>query len=564
MAESRAFADLIGALVRLRQVLDAVPLGLDGGQATRARERRAQVVALLEDYVLPRLLQVEAPLLGVVGGPTGSGKSTLVNSLVRRTVSVSGVLRPTTHLPVLVHHPDDAVWFAGDRVLSDVGRGTGRDGTAAVQLVASDAVPQGIALLDAPDVDSVDRANRALAAEILSAADLWLFVTSAARYADQVSWEVLAGAANRSTAVAVVLDRTDPGQVDEVRTHLARMMTARGFAASPLLVVPEGRLDDDGLLPPDDVGQVRDWLGELAADLAARGRVVERSLFGSLRTVARGAYEVADVAAEQAVASSRLRARTEAAFDDGCADALSGVEDGSLLRGAVLARWVELVASGDAERWARGRAPRAHRRLARAVRGGARPLPGRLREAVAETVAAHVLDAAARAGAAVSAVWRDDPASSALHDADAEGAAEAARELRERVDAAVAGWQGAVAEAVGATLPAEERAGDEDRRVGLAAVVQVALLGGRARDEPAAGVRDQAWDWFGQAAPTDVTALRHRLGDGLAATVRGVLHEERRCRHARVDELGTTREDVELVRHAARRVDDLRPSEASA
>ncbi len=94
MAESRAFADLIGALVRLRQVLHAVPLGLSGGQVPRARERRTQIVALLEDYVLPRLLQVEAPLLGVVGGPTGSGKSTLVNSLVRRTVSAAGPTLP--------------------------------------------------------------------------------------------------------------------------------------------------------------------------------------------------------------------------------------------------------------------------------------------------------------------------------------------------------------------------------------------------------------------------------------------------------------------------------------
>src|SRR3546814_20885556 len=43
---------------------------------------------------------------------------------------------------------------------------------------------------------------------LLAAAYLWLFVASAARYADQVPWGFLKQAAERSTAVAVVLDRT--------------------------------------------------------------------------------------------------------------------------------------------------------------------------------------------------------------------------------------------------------------------------------------------------------------------------------------------------------------------
>ena len=39
-------------------------------------------------------------------------------------------------------------------------------------------------MLDAPDIDSVVVQNRQLASQLLAAADLWLFVTSAARYAD--------------------------------------------------------------------------------------------------------------------------------------------------------------------------------------------------------------------------------------------------------------------------------------------------------------------------------------------------------------------------------------------
>ena len=40
------------------------------------------MVDQLEDYVIPRVMTLDAPLLAVVGGSTGAGKSTLVNSLV--------------------------------------------------------------------------------------------------------------------------------------------------------------------------------------------------------------------------------------------------------------------------------------------------------------------------------------------------------------------------------------------------------------------------------------------------------------------------------------------------
>src|SRR5690606_1227832 len=69
-----------------------------------------------------RLREPQAPLLAVVGGSTGAGKSTLVNSLVGRRVSEAGVLRPTTRTPVLVCHPEDQHWFSGMRVLPDLTR----------------------------------------------------------------------------------------------------------------------------------------------------------------------------------------------------------------------------------------------------------------------------------------------------------------------------------------------------------------------------------------------------------------------------------------------------------
>src|SRR5687768_16749409 len=235
---SAASTQMLTALVRMRSALQEVRLPLELPSALANRDAQREMVDQLEDYVIPRLMTIDAPLLTVVGGSTGAGKSTLVNSLVGSRVTQPGVLRPTTRSPVLVHNPADAEWFGQDRLLPELERVTKpTNDPDALQLVASDAVPAGLAILDAPDIDSVEERNRTLAAQLLAAADLWLFVTSAARYADQVPWDFLRKAAERSAAVAIVLDRTPPDAVQTVSTHLARMLASRGLKDSPLFTV---------------------------------------------------------------------------------------------------------------------------------------------------------------------------------------------------------------------------------------------------------------------------------------------------------------------------------------
>ncbi len=108
---------------------------------------------------------MDAPLLMVVGGSTGAGKSTLVNSLVGAPVSPAGVLRPTTRAPVLVCHPDDLRWFEDDRILPGMSRTTGAPaGPGGLELAPTRGAAAGLALLDSPDIDSVVEANRALVA----------------------------------------------------------------------------------------------------------------------------------------------------------------------------------------------------------------------------------------------------------------------------------------------------------------------------------------------------------------------------------------------------------------
>ena len=96
------------AVAHLKTVVERAQFPIELASTAEARAARTSLVTQLDDYVIPRLAALDAPLLVVVGGSTGSGKSTLVNSVVRETVSRSGVLRPTTRSCVLVHHPDGA------------------------------------------------------------------------------------------------------------------------------------------------------------------------------------------------------------------------------------------------------------------------------------------------------------------------------------------------------------------------------------------------------------------------------------------------------------------------
>src|SRR6186997_1056965 len=253
-------ADPSAALVRLRDDLKAVRLDLVLPGVEEARRARDDLVAQVDDYLLPRLGQMDAPALIVVGGSTGAGKSTLLNSLLGSVVSPAGVLRPTTRAPVLAFHPDDLQWFESPRVLPGLPRASGGEpqpGT--LQLAPTDSLPLGLALLDSPDIDSVLAENRALANQLLAAGDGWLFVTTAARYADAVPWEFLRSARERGTVLSIVLNRV-PGDADrEVPAHLRQMLADERLGDSDVLVVPEVSLADD-LLPSDALWPVRAWL----------------------------------------------------------------------------------------------------------------------------------------------------------------------------------------------------------------------------------------------------------------------------------------------------------------
>jgi hypothetical protein len=446
VATERDNGALPDALIRLRDALTSLTLGLELPGSNRARRTRNELAAQIDDYLLPRLRQMDAPLLMVVGGSTGAGKSTLVNSLVRETVSRAGVLRPTTRAPVLVCNPADFRWFEDDRILPGLRRSTGEAAPAGeLQLVPTERMAPGLALLDAPDIDSVVTENRALATQLLAAADAWLFVTTAARYADAVPWDLLTAARERGTALSVVLNRVPPDAVEEVSGHLRQMLRERSLGDAELLVIRETVLED-GLIPAEELTAVRQRLDALSADAAARSELVRRTLSGALDSLP-GRVEIVQAASvDQRAAAADLRAGVEGAYKEAIAEVDEAVRSGSLLRGEVLARWHDVVGTGDLMRALETRVSWLRDRL-RSFATGEPTADAELKAAVETSVDAVVLAAADRAAERAASEWRQLAAGRALLEA-APRLDAVSPDLLERTKAEVRSWQGYVFELV--------------------------------------------------------------------------------------------------------------------
>lgn len=482
-----------------RELLTQIPLSLDvdpeeiglhqdghgsAREATSAAVETASARALiasmtrqLDDYILPRSASMDSPLTIVVGGSTGAGKSTLVNTLLGEPLTQSGAIRPTTRHPVLLYRAEDEAALAPDRFLPTLPRTRvqKREGLPgadplvpqALVPVPTAALPRGIALIDAPDIDSVSEENRTLAKELLSAADLWLFVTTANRYADAVPWELLHAAAARSITIAVVLNRVPEGDEEAIETDLRRMLREAGIEAVLIHTVTEQPRDERGLINPISLAPLTLWIRELGADAPARAAIARTTLAGTVETLARNLRTLALEQERQQASHHALTLVVTEEYEKALTSIDAALSDGSLLRGEVLSRWHDFVGTGDFFRSLDNTIGRLRDRVGSALRG--QPAAAQKVEDALETgIYAVVMDAAARASEGTRARWRATRAGrSLLQRLDAAptptgGASPAGTSPEEEFSAAVAAeirlWQASVLDMI-----REEGAGKRQR-----------------------------------------------------------------------------------------------------
>ena len=347
-------------------MLDAVRAVRDAVAGTRLSDSDTEadaraIVNQLDDYILPRLANLDAPLLAVIGGSTGSGKSTLVNAVLRERVSNPGVIRPTTRQPVLVANPADADWFNSPQVLPGLERshGAGDEQSTTLRIVPTGSIPEGLALLDAPDFDSIDDRNRALASQLLAAADLWVFVTTPARYADQLVWNFLHDAASRGIEVVVVLNRLDEASADTVPDDLRRMMDEAGLHGATVFTVPFvpdlGGDNAEEFLQDTLVAELRSYLTGLAEDSAARRAVAGKTVAGAATGAIEKVEQLIDARSRQEAFASQLDSAISEQYSTAHTHVIDATSDGKMLRSEVMDRWQDVVGTSDIsrgfERW---------------------------------------------------------------------------------------------------------------------------------------------------------------------------------------------------------------------
>jgi energy-coupling factor transporter ATP-binding protein EcfA2 len=551
--------DLVKVLRELRGSLQSTRLFLEIQEVENARALRDEAIGQIEDYLVPRLEELEAPILAVVGGSTGAGKSTLINSLVGTVVSPAGVLRPTTRAPVLICSEQDLPWFSDDRVLPAFARTSGAldpDGRS-LHLIPIPHLPAGLALLDAPDIDSVVRSNRELATQLLAAADLWLFVTTAARYSDAVPWEFLKKAERRSTALAVVLNRVPPDAVKIVVGHLSSMLEAQGLARAPVFSISELPLSD-GLIPRAQIEEIRGWLERLTADSEARAQVIRMTLEGALGDVIVTAEELAASIDAQSATAYALGAEVRRAYGTAQQQIAEGLNDGRMLRSEVLARWQDVVGTGDLMRTIESRIGWVRDRFMEALTGKA-SVATEVKVVLENSIEALVVASSDGAAELVVKSWRASPGGRALLESSDEALDRSSHGLRKRTEDLVREWQGYVLELVaaeGATKRAVGRALSLGvNGIGVALMITVfAHTGGLSGGElvvasGTAAVSQKLLEAiFGDQAVRDLAA---RARADLLQRVGGLLDAEANRFHRLLDPVAPAPGEAQAVRTAA-------------